>query len=68
MTKQCQYYKICALYEHNSFQCGLFSQRCKYHREFNWYDKQVVTEHTDRIRMEEVRKLEKEFELISPEN
>jgi hypothetical protein len=60
----CQYHRICALYSHNSLQCGIFSQRCKYHREFDWYDKQVVTEHTDRIRMEQVGELELEFDGV----
>jgi hypothetical protein len=58
----CQYKKSCALYSHNSLQCGIFSQRCKYHKEFDWYDKQVVKEHTDRIRMEQVNKLEQVFD------
>lgn len=30
--------------------------------EFDWYDKQTVTEHTDKIRMQQVGELEKEFE------
>jgi hypothetical protein len=58
----CQYHRICALYEHGSFNCGLFSNKCKYHKEFDWYDKQVVTEHTDRIRMRKVNKLEQVFD------
>lgn len=58
----CQYHRICALYEHGSFKCGWFHKRCKYHHEFNWFDKEVVTKHTDRIRMEQVRELEQVFD------
>jgi hypothetical protein len=58
----CEYKKLCALYEHGSFHCGLFSHKCQYHHEFNWYDKQVVKENTDRIRMQQVSELEKEFD------
>ena len=59
----CQYHRICAMYEYNSFNCTIFHNKCKYHHEFGWYDKQVVTKHTDRIRMEQVRALEKEFNV-----
>lgn len=64
MKKQCQYHKICALYSFGSIQCDWFSSKCKYHHEFQWYDKQVVTKHTDRIRMGKVEELEKEFDGV----
>jgi len=58
----CKYSKLCAVFEYHSLKCDWFSLKCQYHKEFDWYDKQVVKEHTDRIRMEQVRKLEEEFE------
>ena len=58
----CEYKKLCALYRFGSIQCDWFSSKCKYHHEFGWYDKDLVKKHTDRIRMENVRELEKEFE------
>ena len=59
----CQYHRICAMYEHGSFICTIFHNRCKYYHEFGWYNKQVVTEYTDRVRMKQVRALENEFSV-----